>query len=239
MPPPHVPLPQALVAWQATELQTSPVHEPPLQSVLPVHEQIPDARQLRPTPQSLSLLQVVCWQDPVVAPEHEYVELGQSELDAHGSEQVPTGPGVAPTQLEVTPQSLPVRQLCAPHNPGPPAPQACPLGQLPQLSRPPQPSPAGPHCRPSDAQVAGTQPVPVPHRPEPPPPQVCPVLQVPQLSVPPQPLLMVPHLTAPQLWGVQVAIKACAETWKSLNTTRPHWFAAEAPRGVLNVNRFV
>ena len=26
-----------------------------------------------------------------------------------------------------------------------------------------------------------------------------------------------------------------SSTWKSLNTTRPHWFAVETPSGVLNV----
>ena len=144
VPPPHVPLPQALLAWQAIELQASPPHIPPLQSVLPLHEQTPD-RQVRPTPQSLSLLQVICWHDPLTAPEQAKVALGQSELDAQGSEQVPIGPGVEPTQLEVTPQSLPLRQVCAAHLPGPPAPQACPPGQLPQSSWLPQPSPAGPH----------------------------------------------------------------------------------------------
>jgi hypothetical protein len=34
-------------------------------------------------------------------------------------------------------------------------------------------------------------------------------------------------------------MSALAETWKSLYTTRPHWFAADAPHGVLNVNRLV
>ena len=45
-------------------------------------------------------------------------------------------------------------QLGAPHLPGvPPPPQVCPLGQLPQSSVPPQPSPAGPHLMPCAAQV--------------------------------------------------------------------------------------
>ena len=64
---------------------------------------------------------------------------------------------------------------------------------VPQLSAPPQPSPAGPHEIPWAAHVVGVQ-VPVPQTPGlPPPPQVWPVGHDPQSSVLPQPSPAVPH----------------------------------------------
>jgi hypothetical protein len=94
-------------------------------------------------------------------------------------------------------------QFDAPHMPGtPPAPHACPAGQLPQLMTFPQPSPAGPHIKPSCVQVFGTQawpasklPPDVPHIPgTPPPPQVAGAVHMPQSIRLPQPSLVWPHI---------------------------------------------
>ena len=62
-----------------------------------------------------------------------------------------------------------------PHLPGPPRPQTSPVGQLPQSSTLPQPSPAWPHWMLCAAQVCGTQLFCMPHLPGPPPPQYSPV----------------------------------------------------------------
>ena len=73
-----------------------------------------------------------------------------------------------------------------PHWPGtPPPPQVCGDVQVPQLSRLPQPSPAGPQVMLCAAHVCAWQPPPSgqPHWPEtPPPPHVCGGVQLPQLS---------------------------------------------------------
>src|SRR2546425_806065 len=59
----------------------------------------------------------------------------------------------------------------------------CPLGQVPQLSVPPQPSGTEPQPKPCEAQVIGLQ----PHTPTvPPPPQMFGAVQVPQSIVPQQ-----------------------------------------------------
>jgi hypothetical protein len=162
----------------------------------------------------------------------------------------------------------------APHCPGPPAPQTCPGGHDPQLSVPPQPSPAFPQLKPSDAQVIGVHMSGVAQTfgvlPQ---PQTCPTGQVPQLSVPPQPSPAWPQFNPrpAHVCGTQAAGESgethdarsnimnsssfsCGDmavllhspgysycvlvefsTWKSLKTTLPHWFAACAFSGVLNV----
>ena len=96
-------------------------------------------------------------------------------------------------------------QVLAPHLFGPPAPQTCPEGQVPQLRALPQPSLAAPQLNPSAEQVVAAQ-VPVPHLPGPPTPQVCPDGQVPQLRALPQPSPAAPQTypSAEQVVGVQL-----------------------------------
>jgi hypothetical protein len=47
-----------------------------------------------------------------------------------------------------------------------------------------------------------------------------------------------PQSASVRHWFVEPT-SALADTWKSLYTTRPHWFAGAAPHGVLNVKRFL
>jgi hypothetical protein len=72
-----------------------------------------------------------------------------------------------------------------------PLQQPCPLGHVPQVRVPPQPSGMEPQFFPCATQLVGVQ----PHTfGVPPPPQVCGGVHVPQLSVPPQPLDAVPQV---------------------------------------------
>ena len=76
----------------------------------------------------------------------------------------------------------------------------------PQLSEPPQPSPAGPQVMLCAAHVLGVH-VPLPHWPAaPPPPQANGEVQRPQLIEPPQPSPAGPHemLSCVHVFGTQV-----------------------------------
>ena len=85
VPPPQLPLPQVAEEWQAIGLQVMPAHAPPLQSSAPVQVQAPPW-QVRPVPQSASLVHVVCWHEPGTAPAQAKLPFGQSELAVQGSE---------------------------------------------------------------------------------------------------------------------------------------------------------
>jgi hypothetical protein len=75
----------------------------------------------------------------------------------------------------------------------PPPPQVWPMGQVPQSSWLPQPSPAGPHEIACWAQLFAVHGA-VPQTPDfPPPPQVSPTLQLPHWITLPQPSPAGPH----------------------------------------------
>ncbi len=128
----------------------------------------------------------------------------------------PAGPHVIPCDAHVIGvQTKPPSD--SPHWPGtPPPPHVSGVVQLPQLSDPPQPLPAGPHMMFCEAQVIGVH-VGMPHWPgTPPPPHVCGETQVPQLSEPPQPSPAGPHamFCDAHVSGVQPP---------------PHWFGVPPP----------
>jgi hypothetical protein len=69
----------------------------------------------------------------------------------------------------------------------------CELAHEPQLSDPPHPSDAVPHCRPSVAHVAGWHTHALPTH------TCCAPVQAPQASVPPHPSEIDPHAPAGQV----------------------------------------
>jgi hypothetical protein len=105
VPPPQVPLPHWVLAEQWIGEQLSAPHVPPLQSELPVHVQTLFTHA-RPKPQSMLVVQTVCWHVPVAAPRHVNDPFGQSALVAHGSLHWPTAPVVAPSHVAEKPQSV-------------------------------------------------------------------------------------------------------------------------------------
>jgi hypothetical protein len=110
----------------------------------------------------------------------------------------------------------------------PPTPHACPSGHDPQSSIPKQPSSAGPHATPSEAQVVGTQGVAQWLS-----MQLSPgVVHVPQSIVPPQehPSLAVPQSkpSAAQVSGVH------SGTPQTFGVTIPHsWQGGQGPQSIL------
>src|SRR5437667_163620 len=107
----------------------------------------------------------------------------------------------------------------------PPPPQVCGSTQLPQLSCPPQPSPAGPQLYPSCTQVFGVQVgrSGATHAPK-------------SNSMNSRTLSCgVIGVAAPHSPGKVVPPVPPVLTWKSLKSTRPHWLVGAAPTGVLKV----
>ena len=109
--------------------------------------------------------------------------------------------------------------------PGPPTPQISPVGQGPQSSRLPQPSPAGPHSMPWAAQVVGVQTgmYGVTHDPR------SKIMNSSSFSC--AVIGFESHSAGKWTFGLVLVLF----TWKSLNSTRPHCASDCAPTGVLNV----
>lgn len=191
LPPPGVPHwlarpppPQVCGAAQVPHISSPPQPSPTGPQVAPTLAQVRGAHAL--PPQRLASVAPQVW--PAVQVPH-------INNPPHPSD---TGPHVAPTLAQVrathTTDASPAPPT--PHTLArPPPPQLCPVGQLPQSSRPPQPSPAGPQLTPIIAQVRGVQPMLPPHwLKRPPPPQVCGAAQSPHWTTPPQPSPMGPHV---------------------------------------------
>ena len=131
-----------------------------------------------------------------------WTHLPQSSKPPHPS---PAGPHFRPIAVHVS--GVQPSASLLPHSPGfPPPPQVSGATHLPQSSKAPHPSPAGPHFRPSVAHEVGVH-FGLPHSPGlPPPPQVPGGTQVPQSSLPPHPSPAGPQLIASfaQVVGVHV-----------------------------------
>ncbi len=108
-----------------------------------------------------------------------------------------------------------------PHRFGPPPPQNCPLGQLPQFAvSPPHPSDCCPHVPGGKlAHVVGVHELPPPHTfGVPPPPQVSLPVQVPHCKMPPHPSDVAPQF-AP----------ACAHVFGTHAGGAPHTLGTPPP----------
>ena len=106
-------------------------------------------------------------------------------------------PGAQVVCLRQRPLQAPASTALPPHELGWKAPHDWPVGHVPQLTLPPQPSPTKPQLAFTWAHVLGMQDG-APQCPATPaPPQVCPPTQVPQVTVPPQPSATIPQLAIP------------------------------------------